>query len=393
MVSGCSSFAMILCMAVLTASLCLWVVSLRTQDWVGTRSAAGSGALEKEFGSHHTVSLADPYPPPIRLNEDPQHVFNSMQISLSRCLKGLSYLQEDISALRIENFEADALFRLSSALSSTEKTILDVSKEIQKISRRTTKAQYEAAIPLLEQQNTEKIKIRGTTDESQKPIKVQLGAAGDSSLMGWLNLDLLGGQAERTIRGNMPAELAINIAHEQLPFPDKSVSHVYAAHVLEHLEFPNELFHVLEEIHRVLIPGGKLRIVVPNANLWMQAYTESCSLNVTDRLKTPFWRSAMETWSDWAWRDSPLLSLILTYLGASRSDTNPHKNGYDFDYMTKVLEEAGFGLIKLSSYMGSDDPVLRIDDASEPAKATFIDAHGKEKHFSLFIEARRWLGE
>mgnify|MGYP001418421533 CR=1 FL=1 len=100
----------------------------------------------------------------------------------------------------------------------------------------------------------------------------------------------------------------------------------------------------------------------------------------------------MDAWPDWAWDESPLLALVLTYLGSPRSDGNPHKNGYDGELMTRILHDAGFGRVELSKYMGSDDPVLRIDDNSEAAQATYLEK-GKTKHFSLFVEARRWYAD
>ena len=90
---------------------------------------------------------------------------------------------------------------------------------------------------------------------------------------------------------------------------------------------------------------------------------------------------------------TPLITLVLTYLGLPRSDGNPHKNGYDADLMILSLEDAGFGRVHRSSYMASDDPVFHIDDNSEAAQAAFEDANGDPVHFSLFIEAHRWYSD
>lgn len=48
---------------------------------------------------------------------------------------------------------------------------------------------------------------------------------------------------------------------EDLPLPDSSVDRMLLVHALEHCESPSE---TLTEIWRVLAPGGKLLIVVPN---------------------------------------------------------------------------------------------------------------------------------
>ena len=371
---------------------------LSTATHVGLAAAAGR-ARRTDPAAHAPEAT----PPVIKMNEDPREVLDGMQASVRDMRRALARLGEDLLALRIEDFPADTLFVRASALSNAETQVLSVSAAVRWLGEQTARQALTAAIPLLEQAQLLK-KPRGRLGPSQNqnhtaaPIKLQLGAAGDSSLLGWLNVDLLGGRAERTKAGE-PAEISINIAHEQLPLEDKSVSHVYAAHVLEHLEFPDELFFALREIHRVLQPGGRFRLVVPDASVWMRGYAESCALGdhtPHNRLpiNTSFWIAAKRFWPSWEWERAPLLSLILTYLGSLRSDGNPHKNGYDADLMVKILEDAGFGRVGCSTFMGSDDPVLQIDDTSEAAQAVFFDpSSGKPVHFSLFMEAHRWYSD
>ncbi len=45
------------------------------------------------------------------------------------------------------------------------------------------------------------------------------------------------------------------------PFPDASVEALRASHVLEHVR---DLIPVIEEAHRVLVPGGSFEIIVPH---------------------------------------------------------------------------------------------------------------------------------
>lgn len=47
-----------------------------------------------------------------------------------------------------------------------------------------------------------------------------------------------------------------------LPYSDSSVQDVVASHFLEHLTY-DEAMDFLDEVHRVLIPGGYLTLVVP----------------------------------------------------------------------------------------------------------------------------------
>ena len=51
-----------------------------------------------------------------------------------------------------------------------------------------------------------------------------------------------------------------------------SVDTIYASHVYEHLGYKEELPRALKEAHRILVPGGKLLISVPNFGLLCQLF-------------------------------------------------------------------------------------------------------------------------
>jgi predicted SAM-dependent methyltransferase len=46
-----------------------------------------------------------------------------------------------------------------------------------------------------------------------------------------------------------------------------SCAEIYASHVLEHLGYDGELQRALKECHRVLKPGGRLRVAVPDLEI------------------------------------------------------------------------------------------------------------------------------
>ena len=53
-------------------------------------------------------------------------------------------------------------------------------------------------------------------------------------------------------------------------FTDGSVTEVYASHVYEHLGMRQELSTALNEVARVLKPGGTLSIAVPDLEILMK---------------------------------------------------------------------------------------------------------------------------
>jgi len=53
-------------------------------------------------------------------------------------------------------------------------------------------------------------------------------------------------------------------AVRRIPFPDSSAEVVYSSHMIEHLDPVTEAPRFLHEVRRVLVPGGILRLVVPD---------------------------------------------------------------------------------------------------------------------------------
>jgi SAM-dependent methyltransferase len=87
-------------------------------------------------------------------------------------------------------------------------------------------------------------------------------------------LPLLGGEAERVL-AFMPASpgpsASALVEPTLLPLPTASIDRVLMVHALEETESPEDL---LEEISRVLSPGGRLIVVVPNRRgLWARMDT------------------------------------------------------------------------------------------------------------------------
>lgn len=58
-------------------------------------------------------------------------------------------------------------------------------------------------------------------------------------------------------------------------FSDASVAEIYASHVYEHLGYQRELRTALREAWRVLMPGGVLRVAVPDLEVLCQLYLQT----------------------------------------------------------------------------------------------------------------------
>ena len=68
-------------------------------------------------------------------------------------------------------------------------------------------------------------------------------------------------------------------------FADASFTEVYASHVLEHFDYKDELLSVLAEWHRVLRPGGVLRVSVPDLDILAHLLLQRHTLDVNQRFQ------------------------------------------------------------------------------------------------------------
>jgi len=133
-------------------------------------------------------------------------------------------------------------------------------------------------------------------------------------------------------------------------FADASVSEVYASHVLEHLGYV-DLPRALTEIRRVLIPGGTLRISVPDLEV-LGAWVADRALSRQERFD------------------------VMRMMFGGQSDAYDfHKVGLSWDILEDLLEQQGFAAIERVERFGL------FDDASE--------IRFRERLVSLNVAARK----
>jgi predicted SAM-dependent methyltransferase len=144
---------------------------------------------------------------------------------------------------------------------------------------------------------------------------------------------------------------------------DKSCEGIHVEHFLEHLAPSDERLRFLNECRRCLQENGILRIIVPDAELYVRAYAESgwgalnhitCGGDIPERV----FRTKMEALNHVFLQDSE------------------HYGGYDAETLSFVLKEAGFRDVVRRSWREGEFPGGPID---------------REQHrpYSLYFEARR----
>jgi len=130
--------------------------------------------------------------------------------------------------------------------------------------------------------------------------------------------------------------------------PSGCVDVVYGSHVYEHLDYSRELLIALNEVFRVLKPGGEIMVGVPDLEVL-------CQLFVHPQLN----------------REQKFYVMRMIYGG----QTNPwdyHKVGFSFELLGEFLHAAGFGEIRRVENFGIFDDTSAALFGSVPISLNVI---------------------
>ena len=72
-------------------------------------------------------------------------------------------------------------------------------------------------------------------------------------------------------------------ANDLSQFENDTFTDIYASHLVEHLDYRDELVNTLKEWHRVLVPGGKVYISVPDMDVLAKLFIAKEKLNFSER--------------------------------------------------------------------------------------------------------------
>lgn len=114
--------------------------------------------------------------------------------------------------------------------------------------------------------------VRDVARIPAKGVAVDLGCGRGDHVRAFarLGFDAIGIDRELPPQNDLPRHFIADIAHDRLPLDDESVDIVFSKSVIEHLYY-FELPHYINEIKRILKPGGAVVIVTPD---WYYCYRE-----------------------------------------------------------------------------------------------------------------------
>jgi predicted SAM-dependent methyltransferase len=151
------------------------------------------------------------------------------------------------------------------------------------------------------------------------PVRIHLG--GETRMPGWIVVNPQPGP-HVDIRGD----------HRRLAlFAPGSVAEIYASHVVEHLDPRVELKAAMQSVLRVLVPGGRLLVAVPDLLALCKIYA--------DKATTQYER---------------FLAMRAIYGGHS-DDFDIHHTGFDETSLRATLTEMGFAYIQRVADFGFAD--------------------------------------
>ena len=104
-------------------------------------------------------------------------------------------------------------------------------------------------------------------------------------------------------------------------FKDNSISEVYASHVFEHVKYI-DVKKTLSGIYRILTPGGKFYISVPNMNVLFRQFLEK-----KNQTKTK-------------------IKIMRMIFGGQIDEYDFHYFGWDFELLSGLLKNVGFDEIE-----------------------------------------------
>jgi len=171
--------------------------------------------------------------------------------------------------------------------------------------------------------------------------KLHIGC-GPNLLDGWLNTDISGRLA---IRMN---------ATRRFPFEDNTFDYVFSEHMIEHIEYPEALF-MLEECHRVLKPGGRIRVATPDLETLLRLYCAEPTANQRHYIE---WSTDKYLPEAEGYRAAYVINQHMRGLG--------HLFIFDEESLRTALEKTGFrDVVRWAPGESSDDALKRLERHGE----------------------------
>jgi predicted SAM-dependent methyltransferase len=154
---------------------------------------------------------------------------------------------------------------------------------------------------------------------------------------------LVDGCLYKDINGTVNTFMLNHDLRNGIPANNNSLELIYHSHMLEHLSYVDGI-NFLKECYRVLQPGAKMRILVPDLELWINAYIANNKFFFNE------YRKILDN-DIYVTNGSVFMGML---------HNHDHKCGYDYESLKWVLEYVGF--INIVKTLYADGSIPNIQD-------------------------------
>ena len=132
-------------------------------------------------------------------------------------------------------------------------------------------------------------------------------------------------------------------------FEDNIFAEIYASHIVEHLDYVDEITNTLIEWHRVLAPGGRLYVSVPNLDVLARLFISKDNFTTEERFE-----------------------LMRMIFGGHVDQYDYHVVGLNLEFLLRYLSHAGYVNIREVERFGLFDDASNIQVKSVPISLNII---------------------
>ncbi len=150
-----------------------------------------------------------------------------------------------------------------------------------------------------------------------------------------------------------------------LPFPDGRFRGIFSEHCLEHFPLPAAA-KLLSEVRRVLAPGGIVRIIVPDGELYLRTYVEQREGRTAVRFPFQDQEAKEELWT-------PMWSVNRVFY-QDRDSPFGHRVIYDALLLEGLLRKCGFTWVQRCAFRQGRDAGLLVDTPARQTESLYLEA-------------------
>lgn len=149
-------------------------------------------------------------------------------------------------------------------------------------------------------------------------------------------------------------DICWDISKKPYPLLDNSLEGIFTEHCLEHISFDSCLFN-LKEFYRLLKPGGTVRIIVPDGEIYCDLYNRR---KAGPAIILPYGEK----------EETGMISINRIFR------SHGHLFIYDYETFELQLKKAGFTKIQKTGFGKGNDERLLIDRLERKVESLYVEA-------------------